>query len=334
MKIKFLIIRLSSIGDIVLTSPLVRMIKNQVEGAEIHFLVKKNFLPVIAHNPHIDHIHCFEGNLSETINSLRLQNLDYVIDLHHNLRSYRISRALNIQTYRFKKLNLKKFLLVHFKLDWLPNKHIVDRYIETCQFLHLKNDGLGLEFFYPKEAEVSVDSLPSIFIDGYFAFVIGGQHFTKKLPNELIIQIIQRINYPVILIGGKEDAENAEAISKAIGLNSKNFCGKINLYASASIVKHAQLVITHDTGFMHIAAAFEKKIISIWGNTVPQLGMYPYRAHPQSFQSEVKGLACRPCSKIGFQSCPKKHFDCMQKQDIDTIVYQARKILHLNKVTY
>jgi len=84
----------------------------------------------------------------------------------------------------------------------------------------------------------------------------------------------------------------------------------------------AKQVLTGDTGMMHIAAAFHKKIVVLWGNTVPKFGMYPYygKQDNRAIHFEVPNLSCRPCSKIGFAACPKTHFDCMKKQDVGRIV--------------
>ena len=134
------------------------------------------------------------------------------------------------------------------------------------------------------------------------------------MPNEKIISIIKKVNKPVLLIGGPEDFERGEQIV-ANTINTQNTCGKYSVLQSASLIQQANRVITHDTGMMHIAAAFKKKIYSVWGNTVPEFGMYPYLENEQSKRIEVKGLNCRPCSKIGYSKCPKGHFKCMQEID-------------------
>jgi ADP-heptose:LPS heptosyltransferase len=145
--------------------------------------------------------------------------------------------------------------------------------------------------------------------------VIGAKHFTKQLPDEKIISICRKLNQPIILLGGKEDVERAAIIEKAVGPNIYVACGKYNLNQSASIVKQAQKIISHDTGLMHIASAFKKDIISVWGNTIPAFGFSPYLPGENSKIIEVLDLSCRPCSKIGYDHCPKRHFKCMK--DID-----------------
>ena len=326
--VKFLIIRFSSIGDIVLTTPVIRGLKNQVEDAEIHFLTKKIFSSILAYNPYIDKIHFLEDSLGKVIDALKKEDYDYIIDLHHNLRTTIIKKRMKPLTFSFNKLNIEKWLMVNFKINRLPDKHIVDRYLETVRLFDIQNDGKGLEYFIDPADEVNLADLPKTHQHGYIGFVIGAKHNTKKLPGEKIISIIRRINLPVILLGGKEDREGAEFILKQLDGLCFNACGLYNLGQSASLVRQANLIITHDTGLMHIAAAFKKKIISIWGNTIPEFGMYPYEPHPDSKIIEVKGLKCRPCSKIGFQSCPKKHFKCMNDIDEDKVVHLAVKLFH------
>lgn len=313
---KILILRFSSIGDIVLTSPVVRCLKQQLKNSEIHYLTKKSFVSVVENNPNIDKVFSFEKDISEVLPELKKENYDCVIDLHHNLRSMQVKRALGKPSKSFNKLNIEKWLLVNLKINRLPDKHIVERYFETVAHIGVKNDLKGLNFFIDVKDEIDISSLPKEFSTGYIALVIGAKHNTKKLPTEKIISICKKINRPVVLIGGKEDLETGENITSQIS-TTFNACGKYNLQQSASLIKQAEKVITHDTGMMHIAAAFQKNIISIWGNTVPEFGMYPYMPGNElnSQIVEVKNLSCRPCSKIGFEKCPKGHFKCMNEID-------------------
>ncbi len=322
--VKFLIIRFSSIGDIVLTTPVIRCLKQQVEDVEVHYLTKKLFAPVLSSNPYIDKIHLLEDDMSALISLLKKEKFDYLIDLHKNLRTSLVKNRLNALTFSFNKLNLQKWLLVNFKVDRLPDTHIVDRYLKTVSLFDVKNDNKGLDYFIPPEDEMDMSSLPRAFSHGYVAFVIGGKHATKQLPDEKIISVCNKLELPVILMGGKEDNDKAENILKQVKGNVLNVCGKYSINQSASLVKQSKVVITHDTGLMHIAAAFKKKIISVWGNTVPAFGMYPYLTDKSEI-IQVNGLKCRPCSKIGFDKCPKDHFNCMMKIDEDKIVELARK---------
>ena len=307
--LKILVVRFSSIGDIVLTSPVVRMLKKQL-NAEVHYLTKSSYVSLLKNNPYIDLVYQIENSISEVIADLKKEKYDYVIDLHSNLRTQILKFRLGMPAKSFNKLNMEKFLLTNFNLDNIPQIHIVDRYLETVKHLGVKNDNQGLDFFLSANDKMDI----SIFPKNYIVFVIGGQHATKILPNEKIISIIKKVNKPVLLVGGPEDAHRGEEIAKACD-KVVNTCGKYSILQSASLVQQATMVITHDTGMMHIAAAFNKKIFSVWGNTVPEFGMYPYLESEQSKRIEVKGLNCRPCSKIGYDKCPKGHFKCMQEID-------------------
>lgn len=317
---KVLIIRFSSIGDIVLTTPVVRCLKNQLDHVEIHYASKQSFVSFLAPNPNIDKLHLLAEDERAFIEALKKEQFDYVIDLHHNLRTLRIKRALKAKTFSFDKLNFKKALLVNFKINKMPDRHIVDRYMDTVSSLGVVNDDKGLDYFIPEKDEVSIAQfLPQTFGDGYASFVIGGQHQTKKLPTHKLIELCAQIAVPVVLLGGKEDVSESEKIEKHFEGTGKiyNAVGQINLNQSASLVRQSNIVYTHDTGLMHIAAAFQKKVVAIWGNTVPEFGMYPYQT--EYVNMEVKDLSCRPCSKIGYDKCPKGHFKCMENQKNDTI---------------
>ncbi len=319
---KILIIRFSSIGDIVLTSAVVRCIKKQLPKSEIYFLTKKQFENIVAFNPNIYKVICFNNSLPNTISELKEIGFDYIIDLHNNLRSRLVTAVFPFtKVFRFNKLNAEKWLLTNFKIDRLPQKHIVDRYFDAIKPLNIINDEVGLDFFIAEKDTFNINTLSENFKTGYIVFSIGGQHETKKMPIYKWQQLAVANQYPTIILGGKEEFEVGEQISQSSSY-ILNLCGKTSLAESASVMQQCKAVITHDTGLMHIAAAFKKPIVSIWGNTVPVFGMYPYYGKYiiPNFQAEVKNLDCRPCSKLGHKKCPEGHFKCMENQDIAIII--------------
>ena len=323
---KLLILRFSSIGDIVLTSPVLRCVKEQLKDVQLHFATKSAFKELVVHSPHVDKVHLLDDDLGDLARRLKTEGFDEVIDLHHNLRTSRIKRALGVPAHSFPKLNIEKWLLVNFKIDRMPRLHIVDRYMSTVKHLGVKNDGRGLELFIPADREVPLSSLPEAHRSGYTVLAIGGAHATKRLPERRLIELAGHIEGPIVIIGGREDQAAARAIMNTVGGRVYDATGKHDILGSASLIKQARSVIAHDSGAMHIAAAFSKNVVSIWGNTVPSFGMGPYiPQHPERAHiAEVVGLSCRPCSKIGFENCPKGHFHCMEKQDLRTIATLAR----------
>lgn len=317
IRVKILIVRFSSIGDIVLTTPVVRCLKKQLKGAEIHFLTKQKFATVIEHNPYIDKLYTTGDSLSEVLPQLKQENYDYVIDLHHNLRTLKVKLALGKKSFSFNKLNREKFLMVNFKLNRLPQKHIVDRYFETVAPLGITNDQLGLDYFISEKDQVNIaESLPPDFHNGYHVLVVGGSYYTKQIPANKLKEICGMSSKPLVLLGGKEDHIVGAQVCDVFKDKTINLCGKLSLNQSASVIQQAQTIITSDTGLMHMAAAYQKDIISVWGNTIPEFGMGPYLAGKNSQIWEVKGLSCRPCSKLGYKKCPKGHFRCMNDQKI------------------
>ncbi|GAB3567450.1 glycosyltransferase family 9 protein [Spirosoma luteolum] len=327
--VKILVLRFSSIGDIVLTTPVVRCLKQQLPGAEVHFCTKRSYQTLVEHNPYIDKVHYLDGGLADLLKQLRPERFDYIIDLHNNLRTRMIKLGLmGVRSYSFDKLNLRKFMYVRWKVNAMPDVHIVDRYLATVRPLGVLNDERGLDYFIPYKDQIETDWLPASHQRDYIAYAIGGQHATKKLPVPRMIELCRKIDYPIVLLGGREDREAGDAIAQALGTGLiYNACGQYNLNQSAALLQRARLVFSHDTGLMHIAAALKKKVYSIWGNTTPQLGMYPYKTAFEVL--EKKGLACRPCSKIGFDACPLKHFRCMNELafDFDLRELRARKKL-------
>lgn len=325
-KVRFLILRFSSIGDIVLTTPVVRCLKQQMPDAEIHYITKPQFKSLLENNPYIDKVHILKESFTETIQELKYEHFDYIIDLHRNIRTARLKNRLKIISFSFNKLNWEKWLLVNFKKNKLPDIHIVDRYLETLKIFDIVNDNKGLDYFIPPEDEIDPSSISDELKKGYVAVVVGAYHNTKKLTKNKIISICQKLNAPIVLLGGPGDKQEGEEIKNAVGNNIYNACGVFNINQSASLVKQANVILTPDTGLMHIASAFKKKVISVWGNTVPEFGMYPYLPDSESEIMEIKGLSCRPCTKIGFKECPKKHFKCINNLDEDYIAQKLNQL--------
>jgi ADP-heptose:LPS heptosyltransferase len=324
---KILILRFSSIGDIVLTTPVVRCLKTQLDGVEIHYATKRAYAGILESNPYITKVHVLDKKLSTLISDLKQEKFDFVVDLHHNLRTLIVKTRLGVKSTSFNKLNFEKWLLVNFKINRLPNVHIVDRYMDTVKSLGIENDLQGLDYFIPPADEMDMDWLPETYRGDYAALVLGAKFKTKQLPIKRIIELCDRINKPVVLLGGREDMEIAKEVAsffekresnapyeeslKELGKKTIifNATGKCNLNQSASLIRQARWVFTHDTGLMHIAAAFKRPVFSIWGNTVPGFGMYPYQTKFTVFENTK--ITCRPCSKIGHSKCPKGHFKCM-----------------------
>jgi ADP-heptose:LPS heptosyltransferase len=338
---KFLIIRFSSIGDIVLTTPVIRCLKKQVMDAEIHFLVKASFRSVIENNPYIDKLHVLAHSWELMIEELKTEEYDYIIDLHHNVKTLRLKNELRKKSFSFYKLNIEKYIYTSLRINLLPKIHIVDRYLKTVKSFGVKNDNAGLDYFISPKEEIKKEDIPASHHAGYIACVIGAAHFTKRWPVHKWKKFCESMNHPVILLGGKEDNTNGNEIAAIDPIKVYNACGKFSINESADIVRKAKVVISNDTGLMHIAAAYKRPIISLWGNTVPSFGMYPYygsspksslkeRAFRQSENFEIiqtNKLWCRPCSKIGYNKCPLGHFKCMEKIDVDKVIAAVKKRL-------
>lgn len=325
---KILVIRFSSIGDIVLTTPVLRGLKQQI-NAEVHFLTKKAFASIVENNPNVDKVFTLTEDINEVIAELKKEDYDAIVDLHHNLRSQRIKLALGKPSTSFAKLNVQKWVMVNFHVDRLPKAHIVDRYLATVAHLGVKRDGQGLDFFLSPESQVDIKAQFGLEAGQYCTIVIGAAHATKCMTIEQIRLLCNELNMPVILLGGKEEAEKANAIISGVSNPQvKSAVGALSILQSASVIQQSGPIITHDTGMMHIAAALKKPQVVVWGNTIPQFGMYPYYGDllVRWVSFERNDLRCRPCSKLGFEHCPKGHFKCMLEHDIQAIATAALQL--------
>ncbi len=318
---KILLIRFSSIGDIVLTTPVARCLKQQL-GAEVHFLTKQAFSSLISPNPNIDKVFSFEKELNQVLSDLKAEKYDHVIDLHNNLRSMRVKLALGRPASSFNKLNFEKWLLVNLGINFLPDIHIVQRYLAAAKHLGIEYDGQGLDHFIPASEVIDVQQLSTPLLKGKFiAFVVGATHATKRMPVEKMLEVCQNLQQPIAVLGGKAENIAGQYLADNGGGNVVNLCGQLSIHQSASVIEQSAAVLTHDTGLMHIAAALKKPVVSVWGSTVPQFGMYPLYPDGTDLNTtmEVKYLKCRPCSKIGHNACPKGHFRCMLDQNVQEI---------------
>ena len=330
---KILIIRFSSIGDIVITSPVIRCVRKKFPDASVHFLTKKEYSSIVSGNPYLNEVRILKENLSETITEVKNENYDLVIDLHKNIRTQAIRIFSGAKWISFDKLNIEKWLLTNFKINQLPKKHLVDRYFDGLKQIGVENDGEGLDYFLNEEDARIVTNF-EFTQQNFITWAIGAKHKTKQFPAEKIAAVLSRPELKgktVVLVGGREDSEKAKEITDFVQSNDLyDMTGKLTIGQSAAMIQKSSLLITNDTGMMHIAAALKKPIISIWGSTIPEFGMYPYYGN-KTVQHEYiqtdSNLSCRPCSKLGFDKCPKGHFKCMNEIKPEVI---AQALLRLN----
>ncbi len=306
---KVLVIRFSSIGDILLCTPVIRCVRNQCQ-ANITFLTGEKFKNLLSGSPYIDRIVTDAEGIMATRRWIQAQNFDLIIDLHKNRTSTLLTLGLSTTVIRYDKLNVKKWWYVLTKQKVLPDKHLVDRYFDALKKVNVSNDGLGLDF--PLNPEAAVNDLPP----RYNVIVLGAAHKTKRIPESIVSQWVQRSSFPVVLIGGADVTREGKSLCEIYSEKVINFTGQLTIDESAYVLSCAEKILTGDTGMMHLSAALKKSVIVLWGNTTPAFGMYPYYGNQHMiWQSrEVPDLSCRPCSKLGFQECPKGHFKCMMLQ--------------------
>lgn len=334
--IKILIIRLSSIGDIILTTPFIRWVRISYPAARIDFIIKKEFAELIRENPHLDRIYELDiENDREDMNRIRAQLIkegyDYIFDLHNNLRSRYLRRGLKAKRVRkIKKNKLVQQALVHFKInkykEILP---IAERYYRVAEKDGVQKDNLGAEIYWRNQTENSIKPFlnrkqlyPN---ERYFTVGPGAGFFTKQWPVEYFEELgkeILKYHYPLkmVIVGGPGDVSAAKKL--CFSRRVINLTGRLNLLQTAMVISKSEFLIANDSGLMHMATAVNTPVVGIFGSTVKEFGFFPYVS--ESLIVENKLLNCRPCSHIGRNECPKGHFKCML--DIKPeMVYQQMK---------
>ena len=190
---KILIVRFSSIGDIVLTTPIIRGLKTQLKTSEIHYLTKSSFVSIVDPNPYIDKVYSIEKSIDEVVSELKTEEYDWIIDLHNNIRTKSLKSKLKKPSKTFKKLNYQKWLLVNLKKDKMPDIHVVDRYYNAVIDLGIVKDNLPCDFYIEKSNKVDVEISLNVKPNEYISIAIGAQFKTKQLPIEQLVQIIEKI---------------------------------------------------------------------------------------------------------------------------------------------
>ena len=291
-QLKILVIRFSSIGDIILTTPVVRCLKLQT-NAKVHYLTKKKYKSLLYSNDYIDQLFLLDNNFNSLLKQLEYECYDYVIDLHNNLRTKYLKLKLNVKAYSLSKDIIKRFLLINFGANLL-NNHVVERYFKTIKFLNITDDNKGIDFTLNKEEIIDYN-----FKQDYLAWCIGGTYNQKKLSVNQIKEVVEKINIPVVFLGGDKEAFYAQEVVR-VSKHQKlvNFCGKLSINQSAYIIKYSKLFLTNDTGLMHIATSFKVPILSFWGCTKPSLGFYTFQPKMLSKNIVAKN-STRPCSRHG-----------------------------------
>jgi heptosyltransferase-2 len=304
---KILIIRLSSLGDVLLTTPLIRNIKKKNPAIEIDFVVRDKFFEAVQNNSNLNEIYKYVNSKSEKqilFTSLSSKKYDLVIDLQNNLRSKEMLRQVHSKVLHFNKSNFKKFILVHFKLNLLKDApQIPVRYAEAAGIDNLDNEGLD---FY-------TENLPNTFLRKdikYIGLCPGAKHFTKRWPKEYFIDLGKKLEakgYKIVLFGGEEEVQICDEIKSTLS-NVINLSNK-SLFQVGADMKMCKVIYTNDSGLMHLASALKVPVVAFFGSTVREFGFYPYNT--KSIELENNNLSCRPCTHIGRKSCPKTHFKCM-----------------------
>ena len=299
-----------------LTTPVIRSLKQARPTAEIHYLTKPFFAPILTSNPYISKVHVLDKNLSMLATELRKYDFDYIFDLHNNLRTRHLKLLMRGRWRHFAKENLAKYRMVNWKNRHINISHVVERYGAVLEAVNVRLDDQGLDFFISPQVSEKASMLFEEFFSAYdrsnvLAIALGATYFTKRWIAQHFVETINTLGRPVLLLGGPDMEEEAQWIVERVSSYCVNVVAKYDIMLSAALMEKCEEVLTHDTGFMHIAAAFKLPLYVLWGNTVPEMGMSPFRA--PHYPIQINDLDCRPCSKIGFNECPKGHFKCMAK---------------------
>ncbi len=335
-KIRILIIRLSSIGDVLLSSPFIRQVRIQFPSARIDFLIKKEFYDLVRYNPHLNKIYLVEtkekfSGLQKLKNKIIANQYQYIFDLHNNLRSRYLTAGLkNSKIFRIDKDIIKRLLLVHFKKNTYDRIiPIPERYLQTAKNLQVQDDKNGLEIFWKDQIDKQAAALlkKENVSQSFIAVAPGAGFQTKRWPTEYFKQLMEMIankeKSDFVLLGNKKERSEFSELETVPGVH--NLAGQLTLLEAAAILCRAKVLISNDSGLMHMATAVKTPVLAIFGSTVKEFGFFPYRGRHMVLEN--RNLKCRPCSHIGRHSCPKGHFKCMKEIKPETAYHLFRKLV-------
>ncbi|MCU7493679.1 MAG: glycosyltransferase family 9 protein [Ignavibacteria bacterium] len=320
-----LIIRLSSLGDILLTTPLLRSLKRLYPEKKIDFLIRNEYADILKFNPYVNDVLLYKRDDNKALfKLLKEKKYDAVIDLQNNLRSRKVVKALQAPAFRFEKRSFDKFLLVKFKINRLKNlPQIPVRYAFSIPGFEL--DDKGLDLFLPENVSLDLKAQ-----DNYVALCPGSRHFTKMWPPEYFTalgKLLKNEGFNVVLLGGRSDREICRRLSETIP-GSLDMSNDDDLFQTAALMKQCRMVVCNDSGLMHIACAAGAPVLAIFGSTVKEFGFTPYKN--KNLILENNSLSCRPCSHIGREKCPLGHFKCMLEITPEAVLDNVKRILDLS----
>lgn len=328
-------VRLSSIGDIILTTPLLRSLRTSYPEAHIAFLIKKPFAELLSTSSYIDELITFDkkegfAGLKKIKQYLRRQHFDLYLDIHNNWRSRYLRVGLNagkITTYR--KYILKRTLLIWFKINLY--KEIIPvyrRYFDSVRHLGLHYDGRGTDIQVPAAVH---DKVKGLLINAGYTFTMplvilspGATYYNKRWKSGGFVEtaryLIQHRSVFVVVHGGKDDILRCQEIALSIGSHAVSMAGQLSLAESAALLRLSKLVIANDSGLLHLAQSQKTPVVGIYGATTRELGYFPMDQDSSVIETR---LSCRPCTHNGLNKCPKKHFRCMHDISVNQVAEAA-----------
>lgn len=332
---KILVIQTAFIGDVILTLPLIQVLRNEL-NAIVDILCVPVTSSLLKNNPYINDIIIYDKKgkdkgyrkLKRIINRIKFLRYDAVISPHRFLRSSYISYKSQVEKrISFDKSSFKFLYTDLVKYDM--KKHEILRNLSLLKPLGIeKNEIIKPELFPDDEDKHTVELLLKILkIDTNKKFITvapGSEWMTKRYPEYKYMNLLKYLSgkdIQVVLIGSKKDNELCSFIvDNCENINVRNAAGKLTLLQSAEMIGKSDLLITNDSAPLHLANAMNTRVFAIFGATVPEFGFYPIGENDLIF--ETKGLDCRPCGIHGGNKCPVKTFDCMKNISESAIAEQ------------
>ncbi len=284
-------------------------------------------------NPYVDHLLMFnplKQTFSQLTQEIRAMGFDLVIDLHGNMRSFLVRLVTGApKTVRVEKNSFARWFLVVFKQSSASLKKSVREKILECLpplDIPLASTDTQLYPMHPGGVLSSLSIDPAARLIG---LAPGAKHATKRWKPEFFAQVAnqlgQRTKSMILILGDKSDQAVADQVSRLVTVPHKNLAGWTNLNELMAVVSTLSLLVTNDSGLMHMGEALKIPLVALFGPTVREFGFAPYR--DSSRLLECADLSCRPCSLHGEDRCPLQHHRCMEQLRPEPVLSAAENLL-------
>jgi heptosyltransferase-2 len=333
---KILLIRFSSLGDLVILTALIEALADAFPGLELHLATKEIYSELFEGNPSLYRLHTLKegsgfGGLLRLRKELASDSFDIMIDAHNVIRSNFLYRTLDAgRKVQLSKDQMTKLSMIRGSVSASEVETVTlrERYLSLLGGLGAEESGAMPRIITPHEAEKTAEGFVARWgLAGapLVALAPGARWETKRWPERNFSEVARRLaeeGTGVVLVGDEPEKGLCSRISSETG--AVDACGILSIMETAALLRMADLLVTNDSAPLHIAEACGTPVVGIYGPTVRQFGYFPLLPESIALESDVD---CRPCSRNGSRECRLESRQCLESISPDLVLESVSRIL-------